>query len=111
LLHGFLGLGSSYPISEIELPKSNSTHNANPVTKRNNDISGNVVRRRARRPNVSMVQIAGAANFYRRQLREPRAVGSLTSQFRAPNPSDAAKADTTLNPDSCGTFRDTSRRI
>ena len=60
------------------------TYNANPVTKRKIDMSGNVVRSNARRPNVSIVKMAGAAKI----------------QLRAPKPRDAASADMVLKPDS-----------
>lgn len=78
------------------------TYKANPVMKRKIDINGNVVSRRPRRPNVSIVQIAGAANYERSGVRpyDKTCVLLLTSQFRAPNPRDAARAETVLNPES-----------
>jgi hypothetical protein len=56
----------------------------NPVYNKERDMSGNVVRRRFRRPNVSIVYMAGIAN----------------KKLMIPKPRDAQRAETSLNPES-----------
>jgi hypothetical protein len=54
-----------------------STHNAKPVMSKNNDMRGNVRRRRFLRPNVSMVYTARSAITKFRAQKPPRCEQSL----------------------------------